>query len=181
MGNPPGGPFYINEFRHVIVPIAASKGMGTGSVYYSCGRFDGDLKFEYEGRMLVTRPVDADGKALTPGTQWLGPRPGIPYVLSAGGSDIHYETPALTDTDPPDVRPNMTRRVQLGRVLGDRSLAARAAHPVAAVRGSLGGRFYVNEYGAMFTPVGRDDGTGLQYIYCGQIDTSAWFPEPPLG
>jgi len=46
--------------------------------------------------------------------------------------------------------------------------------------GHQGGRFYVNEHGAMFTPVGSGDGNGLDYIYCGNIERSAWFPEPPV-
>ena len=32
----------------------------------------------------------------------------------------------------------------------------------------------------MFTPVTADDGNGLDYIYCGQIDRNVWFPEPPV-
>jgi hypothetical protein len=36
----------------------------------------------------------------------------------------------------------------------------------------------VNEHGAIFTPVSAGDGNGLDYVYCGQIDRTAWFPEP---
>lgn len=56
----------------------------------------------------------------------------------------------------------------------------RAVRPIADVRGHQGGRFYVNEHGAVFTPVGAGDGNGLDYLYCGQIDREAWFPEPPV-
>lgn len=174
----PGGAFYVNEFRHILVPTAAPGGAGTGSYYYCAGRFDGDFQFQFEGKPLTTKPLAADGSPLKPGAKWIGPRPGIPYVLAAGGGDIYYETPALTDADPPDVRPNMTRKVLLSKVLGDASRLARAVQPIASVRGHQGGRFYANEYGAIFTPVGAGDGNGLEYTYCGQIGRTAWFSEP---
>jgi hypothetical protein len=74
----------------------------------------------------------------------------------------------------------MTRRVQLSKLVGDKSLAKRAAAPIAEVRGYQGGRFYVNEHGAMFAPVDAGDGNGLDYIYCGLILPKAWFPEPQV-
>ena len=129
---------------------------------------------------LTSRPVDPDGNPLRPGDPWTGPRPGIPYVLAAGGRDIYFESPALTESDPPSVREGVTRRVQLSKVIRDKSKVSRAIQPVLEQRGHQGGRFYVNEHGAMFTPVGRGDGNGLDYIYCGQIDMDAWFPEPAL-
>jgi hypothetical protein len=63
-------------------------------------------------------------------------------------------------------------------VLNDRAAVARATKPVSDLRGHQGGRFYVNEHGAIFTPVSAGDGNGLDYVYCGQIDGAAWFPEP---
>lgn len=177
----PGGAFYVNEYKHVLVPVADASRSGFGSHYYHAGRLDADLSFEFEGRPLTTRPVGPDGAPLNPGDGWVGPRPGIPYVLAAGGGDIYYESPALTDDDPPRVRPSTTRRVELSKVLGDRTAVGRAVRPVASVRGHQGGRFYVNEHGAMFSPVQAGDGDGLDYIYCGEIDRNAWFPEPPVG
>lgn len=176
-----GGAFYVNEFRHVLVPVADASASGLGSHYYYAGQLEADLSFEFEGAPLTTKPVRPDGTPLNPGDRWVGPRPGIPYVLAAGGGDIYHESPALTEDDPARVRPSMTRRVQLSKVLGDKAAVARAVRPVASVRGHQGGRFYVNEHGAMFTPVGAGDGNGLDYIYCGQIDRAAWFPEPPVG
>jgi len=178
VGESPGGPFYVNEYRHVIVPVRASGESGTGSHYYFAGRLEDDLRFEFEKRPLTTRAVKPDGTPLSAGERWVGPRPGIPYKLAAGASDIYYETPALTDEDPPTVRPGMTRKVQLSRVLPDKSALSRALRGVAAVRGHSGGRFYVNEHGAMFSPVSAGDGKGIDYICCGQIDKTAWFPEP---
>ena len=174
----PGGAFYVNEYRHVIIPVKGDESSGAGSHYYFAGRLEGDFRFEFEDQPLTSKPVHPNGAQLSAGERWVGPRPGIPYVLAAGGGDIYFETPALTDDDPPAVRPSMTRRVQLSKVLGDEPRVRQAVQPVASVRGHQGGRFYVNEHGAMFTPVGAGDGNGIDYIYCGQIDSSAWFPEP---
>lgn len=174
----PGGAFYVNEYRHVLVPIADGTGSGFGSHYYYGGRLESDMRFEFEGEPLTTQPIRRDGQPLQPGEKWVGPRPGIPYVLAAGARDIYYERPELTDGDPPAVRPNMTRRVKLSAVLSASSAVANAVRPVASLRGYEGGRFYVNEHGAMFSPVGAGDGNGLDYIYCGQIQRDAWFPEP---
>ncbi|MFG0316951.1 MAG: hypothetical protein ACF8XB_06750 [Planctomycetota bacterium JB042] len=175
-----GGPFYVNEYRHVIVPVSALGSSGTGSHYYFAGRLGDDLTFAFEDQPLTTRPVRPDGSSLSPGDSWVGPRPGVPYVLAAGAGDIYYETPALTDGDPPEVRPRMTRKVRLSKVLGDASKLMAAVRDVAAQRGHPGGRFYVNEHGAMFTPKGSGDGNGLDYVYCGQLDLTAWFPEPRI-
>jgi len=180
-GNPPGGAFYVNEYRHIIVPVAASNDSDrNGSLYYYAGRLDSDFIFEFEGKPLNTKPVHPDGSPLEPGEQWIGPRPGIPYVLAAGGGDIYYESPALTDDDPPQIRPNVIRRVSLSRVLANKSLHKEALAPIVKIRGYQGGRFYVNEHGAIFTPVGANSGSGIDYIYCGQINYEAWFPEPTL-
>ena len=176
----PGGTFYLNEYGHVLVPVTGEAASGVGSQYYCAGRFDGDFNFEFEGQPLTTKPIHPNGKPLKAGDPWVGPRPGIPYVLAAGGGDIYYETPALTDTNPPKIRPMTTQRVKLSKVLEDPSLLARVVRPVASVRGHQGGRFYVNEYGAIFTPVDAGDGNGINYIYCGKIDRSAWFPEPDI-
>jgi hypothetical protein len=175
-GGQSGGVFYINEYHHLIVPVAHD---GTSRYFYG-GRVNPDFTFEFEGALLTTRPVGRDGQPLAPGDPWIGPRPGIPYKLAAGGKDIYFETPALTESDPPTVRPGVTRKVKLSTVLRDRALVARTVLPIQEVRGHQGGRFYVNEHGAAFTPVDRGDGNGLNYIYCGQIYSAAWFPEPPV-
>jgi hypothetical protein len=71
-----------------------------------------------------------------------------------------------------------TRKVELSKVLEDKQAVARVVRPVVKVRGHQGGRFYVNEHSAMFTPIGSGDGNGIDYIYCGQIEHDDWFPEP---
>ena len=180
LSDQPGGAFYVNEYRHVLVPVTGDGTSGVGSHYYYAGRLNGDLRFVFDGQPLTTSPIQPNGSPLNAGENWVGPRPGIPYVLAAGGGDIYYETPALTDTEPPTIRPLMTRRVQLSNILQDKDSVARAVRPVANIRGHEGGRFYVNEHGAMFTPIEAGDGNGLDYVYCGQIDHAAWFPEPPV-
>ena len=79
------------------------------------------------------------------------------------------------------MRPGVTLRLKLSQTLKNEQALARAVRPIATVRGYQGGRFYVNENGAIFTPVGSGDGNGTDHIYCGQVDLAAWFPEPPLG
>lgn len=171
-----GGAFYVNEFHHLLVPVVREG----ATLYFYGGKVNPEFRFQFEGAPLTTRPIARDGQPLSPGDPWVGPRPGIPYVLAAGGSDIYFESPALTDSNPPMVRVGVTRKVVLSKVLRDRELVTRAVRPIADVRGHLGGRFYVNEHGAAFTPVDRGDGNGLNYIYCGQIDPAAWFPEPSV-
>jgi hypothetical protein len=173
------GAFYVNEYRHILVPVIDSGLSGTASLFYCAGRLEDDLLFEFDGKLLTGRPERPDGTPLNNGEHWVGPRPGIPYVLSPGGADIYYETPVLTDDHPPTVRPSVTRRVLLSKVLQNKCMASEPAK-VRYVLGHQGGRFYVNEYAAMFTPVGEGDGSGLDYVYCGQIDKRVWFPEPTL-
>ncbi len=171
-----GGAFYINEYQHLIVPVTRN---GT-SQCFSGGKAESDFTFEFEEKRLTSKPIDMNGNPLNPGDLWVGPRPGIPYKLAAGGKDIYYESPALTDTDPPDIRQRVTQKIHLSKVQQDKSVVTMALKPVLDVRGYEGGRFYVNEQRAIFTPVDKGDGNGLDYRYCGQVDLSAWFPEPPL-
>lgn len=131
-----GGAFYINEYHHLIVPITRD---GTSHYFYG-GRVNPNFTFEFEGRPLTSRPVARDGESLSPGDPWVGPRPGIPYVLAAGGNDIYFQTPALTDAAPPSVRPGVTRQVKLSKVLRDRALVARAVRGIRDVRGHQGDR-----------------------------------------
>ena len=171
-----GGVFYINEYQHLIVPVAR----GGSSHYYSGGKVDCEFHFEFEGKHLTSKPVNLDGSLLAPGDEWVGPRPAVPYVLAAGGKDIYFESPALTDTNPPEIRQGVTRKVQLSKILRDKALVTKILRPIWDVRGHQGGRFYVNEHRAIFTPVDKGDGNGLNYVYCGQVDLAAWFPEPAI-
>lgn len=171
-----GGAFYVNEHQHLIVPVSH----GDTTHYYCGGKVDVDFRFDFEGTLLTARPVKDDGGAMEPGDEWIGPRPGIPYVLAAGGADVYYDSPIVLDTDPPRLRERVTQRVKLSKVLSDKSAAAKTVKQIRDVRGHRGGRFYVNEHRAIFTPVSHDDGDGWHYVYCGQSDPAAWFPEPPI-
>lgn len=173
-----GGVFYVNEYRHVIVPVGNAD--ATSVRYYFAGFLEEDFCFEIEEGRFTAEAVDAEGNRLRVGDPWRGPRPGIPYVLAAGGSDIYCETPVLTEDDPPRLIPRATRRLKLSRVLRNPELLRKAVEPIRAVKGHQGGRFYVNETGAIFSPVGREDGDGIDYVYCGTLDYVAWFPEPPV-
>ncbi len=160
MGDGPNGPFYINEYQQVIVPVA-------DSTYYSAGEYNESLRFEFEGVTLSGEAVDLNGRSLSPDDDWDGPHPGIPYILKAGGSDIYYKA---------NPRPNVTIQVFLSEKVGTgaaRSLADR----IQAVKGPDGGRFYINEWREMFAPVQEIDGYAYRYI--GHLDNNdPWFPKP---
>jgi len=159
-GNPPNGAFYINEYRHVVVPLVGSE------EYFLAGKYDAALRFEFEGKTLSGEPVDLDSNPLSPGDEWVGPHPGIPYVLCAGGSDIRY-------TMRP--RPNVEKNVKLSKTL-DPEKARAVAAKVCAVKGHAGGRFYINEFRAVFAPV--QEGMNTTYLYVCTVELDEWFPEP---
>lgn len=160
LGLPPNGSFYINEYKQVIVPSAASKD------YLLAGEYADALRFEFEGTVLTGEPVDLDGNALTPGDVWMGPHPGIPYVLAAGGGDIHYFS---------QPRPNVKKKLKLSTSVGSET-AKNLVERIRSVKGYAGGSFYVNEHHTIFAPV--HTGGEWQYVYIGQLDLDSWFPKP---
>src|ERR1700683_366322 len=85
-GTGPHGPFYINEYKQVIVPV------GDSAQYYFAGTYDAPLQFEFEGKTISGESVDLSGRPLRPGDTWVGPHAGIPYVLAATGNDVYYRT-----------------------------------------------------------------------------------------
>lgn len=156
----PGGAFYINEYRQVIVPDAGAQN------YYYAGECDQDLEFLFEGKTISGKAVDADGRPLRPGDLWQGVHPGIPYVLKAGGKDIRFKRP---------VRPNVTREERLSDYVGAAD-AERLAHRIRTVKGFEGGRFYVNERRHLFAPISSE--SGLVYLYVGDLKPDdPWFPK----
>ncbi|HJT76254.1 MAG TPA: hypothetical protein VJ739_03555 [Gemmataceae bacterium] len=157
-GGAPYGPFYINEFKQVIVPV------GEASCYFLAGKYEGALRFEFEGRTISGEPFGLDGQRLRPGDTWAGPHAGIPYVLTAAGDDIYYRTWP---------RPDVEKRVKLSATRG-RATAQQMARLLASLKGPGGGRFYVNEFGCVFSPINGED--ALDYVYFGQIDLNCWFP-----
>ena len=157
------GPFYINEYKQVIVPV------GDSAQYYLAGKYDIPLEFHFKGRTISGQPIGPDKKRLEPGDTWTGPHAGIPYVLAASGDDIYYRTRP---------EPEIEKRVRLSTKKG-RATAAQIARMLSALKGPSGGRFYVNEFSCVFTPV--DDGETLNYVYFGQVELSSWFPEEDAG
>ncbi len=164
-GNP-GGAFYINEYHQVIVPVAGNE----EGDYYLAGEYTSPIEFEFEDKTLSGDAKDLDGNRLKPGDRWVGPHPGIPYVLSAGGKDIYYKL---------WVRPQVEREERLSRHIG-RTEAEEVALPIARIKGREGGRFYLNEFKQIFTP--QTNEYGIEYIYVGKLeDMSKWFPKPHAG
>lgn len=160
VGNAPGGSFYINEYKQVIVPVVGKP------EYFLAGTYDQPLRFEFEGKILSGEPVDLDGNPISVGARWVGPHPGIPYVLCAGGQDIRYEV---------ETRKDVTKKVTLSSKIG-KERAAKVASAIAALKGVQGGRFYVNEFKTIFAPVSDDGET--EHIYIGKFTLDEWFPNP---
>lgn len=159
----PGGVFYINEWRQVIVPVAGEED------YYYVGEYHENLEFDFDGKILSGRPVGPDGQPLKTGDTWWGPHPGIPYKLRAGVRDIAYEL---------RIGLNRIREVRLSEIVGAEA-AARTAQKIRLVRDEAGGRFYVNEWRAIFTPVTKKG--EIRYVYVGQLEESdPWFPKPQI-
>jgi hypothetical protein len=151
----PGGPFYINEYRQVIVPA------GNPTIYYYAGEYNKDLEFDFEGYKLSGKPLSLEGKPLSPNDPWEGPHQGIPYKLSAGAKDISYEQV---------ISPRKKRTISLVKIVGEED-AKKTISKISAIIGYQGGRFYINEYRQLFT--------GMPYRYIGQLeDGDAWFPKP---
>lgn len=160
-GDSQHGPFYINEYQQVLVPV------GRGPEYYLAGEYDRQLVFEFEGKQLSGDAVDLDGRRLELGDEWEGPHPGIPYVLAAGGKDIYYDV---------EVRPKVTRRVTLSEAIGA-ARAVRVAGKITGFKGWQGGRFYVNEWRNMFAPI--SEAGAWKYVYLGPlVIEDGWFPRP---
>lgn len=152
-----GGQFYINEFGDVLVPD------GKGGPCFWAGHYDGLLEFE-EGSLHVS-PAAPDG--LKPGEKWPGPHVGIPYVLNAGATDIRYEKV--------DGRRRETFYLSDFKDTGAvRTLASRLGEH----KGTSGGRFFINERGEFFAPVGVAG--DWEYKYLGHLGTDVWF-DPPEG
>jgi hypothetical protein len=146
-----GGAFYINEYGHVLVPSPE------GVLY--AGSYHKELEFDFEGTQI--RPTAPDG--LRPGDVWVGPRVGIRYVLNAGGDDVYYEH-----------KPTPTRTVK--HCLSDdvgRAAATHLARRLARVKGTNGGRIYINERCEFFAPVTSAD--YARFLYLGHLEDDTWF------
>ena len=94
-GSGPNGPFYINEYKQVVVPV------GEDARYYLAGPYDQPVKFEFDGKTISGEPVRFDGQPLQPGETWVGPHAGIPYVLTANCNDVYYKTTPSPNVERP--------------------------------------------------------------------------------
>ena len=145
-----GGSFVINEFGHVLSP--------TGQGVFCVGTLEGLPTFRQGGLVLTPEP-----HGLQPGDVWTGLLAGVRYRLKAGGSDIEYERAD-------------GRLVRLSDVVGAGPARATASG-FARIR-SDGGRLYVNEAGAVITPMQR--GQTWVDVYVGRVDHDRWFPAPEV-
>jgi hypothetical protein len=149
----PGGAFYINEFGEVLVP-------GLDGLCYWAGCYDPTLTFSFEGSVIS--PVAPTG--LEPGDRWPGPHSGVRYKLCAGGRDIAYLLQSGA----------RSTEFRLSHFHGDD--AAETAAKISSIKGTEGGRFYINERRELFGPVSGRDG----FLYFGHLEDSVWF-DPPEG
>lgn len=158
----PGGTFYINEYKQVLVPI------GDEADYYYAGEYHPSLTFEFEDQIISGEALDDGGNPLQPGKPWMGPHPGIPYTLKAGCKDIYYRFM---------IRQGVEKEVSLSKTIGVEA-AKRVAQELGKYKGYEGGRFYVNEFGTVFTP--KMGPYGMEYVYLQKIDLANWFPKPEM-
>ena len=149
-----GGSFFINEYRHVLVPTQSS-----GILF--AGIYTRDLEFDY-GDSVIS-PVARSG--IERGDVWPGPHVGIKYTLTAGAADIRCELETgggvvqrvlLSESAPPE------RMVDLLKM-------CRAVKP-------QGGAIYINEARELFAPA--EHGEVYERLYIGHLGTKPWFPEP---
>lgn len=150
----PGGAFYINEFAHVLVPA-------NGQCYFA-GSYQKFLEFDFEGGKIGPRPPEGT----EPGDPWPGPHVGIPYVLAAGATDIKCKV---------QLSATRIREEKLSRYAG-KPAAARLSRRLGRVKGSQGGRIYINEAREFFAPV--TSGYDVSYVYLGSLEDDVWFPAP---
>ena len=156
----PGGSFYINEFKQVIVPTTVTDGK-----YYISGEYKIPLQFVFENKFLSGDAINLDGTSLSPGDEWVCPHVGIPYILEAGAKDIRYEY---------EPRPLVKKKVKLSKYQSKETVQ-NICRMLVRHKGGSGGRFYINEFLHIFAPV---DGEKFNYIYIGQLESiEDWFPK----
>jgi hypothetical protein len=170
-GYGPGGQFYINEHQQVIVP--ATDNLDDENVrYYYAGDYDGEIVLCLDGDKFSGKPLRPDGSSMQPGDSWEGrPRPGIGYKLKAGAQDIEYVV---------QISKGREKIHRLSKQVGPIA-AKRTASYIAKVKGTAGGKFFINEHRAMFCPLNEGNLTNWKYV--GNLEMEApWFPrwEPTI-
>ena len=161
-----GGQFYINEWKQVIVPAGNPVG------HFYAGEYQQEIILGLDGEEFSGRPHDNEGNLLMPGDTWSGrPRPGMEYTLKAGGADIEYVIP---------LGPDREQICRLSKFVGVEH-ARRTSRKIANIKGNKGGRFFVNEFGAIFGP--KQIASGYDFVFIGILsDSDPWFPKwSPVG
>ncbi len=163
--NTEGGAFYINEYHHVLVP-------SMGGRMYFAGEYNKPLGFPFNGGRIGPKAPEG----LKPGDPWPGPHAGVAYTLAAGGNDLYHEA-SKVDAHGQE----FTKKIKLSDFAGPAN-AKGLANRLAAIKGSAGGRVYINEASEFFSPVAN---RGYEFIYLGHLEPDAraepdeWFPVPP--
>lgn len=155
----PGGAFYINEYKQVIVPTTVD------NTYYLAGEYNIHLQFVFENNLISGDAINLDGTPILPGDEWKGPHVGIPYILTAGAKDVRYEY---------EPRPQVKRRVQLSKYQSP-EIVRDICMMLHKHKGYEGGRFYINEFLHIFAPINNVE---LNYVYIGKLESiDDWFPK----
>lgn len=149
----PGGAFYINEFRHVLVPTI------NGACYFA-GPYRETLVFDLDGAKISAEAP----QRLQPGNEWIGPRVGIRYKLKAGARDISYTR-----------KDGSLENEQCLSAHHGPKVAEVLAQRIGVVKGVNGGRIYLNEASEFFGPLQIP---GAPFVYLGCLGDHPWFPNP---
>jgi hypothetical protein len=147
-----GGGFYINEFGHVLI-------RKTDGEIYCVGRYHELLEFDISGTVISAQPPTW----LKPGDEWMGHHVGRRYAITANGQDLFYR---VSDD-------NHHRLMHLSEMVGS-GPASKLARRLVSVKGTAGGRVYINERKQFFARDGSD------FIYLGSLDDDGWYPEPSI-
>jgi hypothetical protein len=154
----PGGSFYINEYKQVIVPNVR------GKTYYLAGEYSKPLEFEFEQKILSGDAKDPSGKSLSVGDDWDTPHPGIPYVFAVN-NDIYYKR---------EIRRGVIQEFRLS-LFQKPEVVEKICNMISSVK-KAAGRFYINEFGHIFTPITQNS---VKYTYIGKLENlNEWFPKP---
>ncbi|MEO2032539.1 MAG: AAA domain-containing protein, partial [Planctomycetaceae bacterium] len=155
-GQAPGGVFWVNEFGQVLIRTA-----GKGASYIVAGNCDRNLRFEFSGKLISPEPP----RTLRPGQVWPGPIAGIPYALTADGTNIKSKNS------------NKAADRRLSEDVGS-AAANRLAQRLSQLKPG-GGRIYITEARYFFSPIHVDD--KWQLIYLGGLENDKWFSLASVG
>ena len=168
-----GGSFYINEYNQVLKPIWADASVELRYI----GEFPRcRFRFELFDGTWVSRLPHSPNRQLSPGSDWIGPRCGIPYWLERRGrGGLRIYRPRLLQSEDDFVQ--FRHREYLDAYT--RSYE-RLAQAVWVAKGGLGGRFYVTEAGTVWTPYRSGPAPmdwNYRYVGCLWDHVNEWYPK----